>query len=486
MRCLPVFAIFSLLAAGSLGGCASTSPDQSFARVQALASERIGKRIEWNGHTAEDHAVAARLHDLLSVPLDADAAVQIALLNNRKLQATFEDLGIAQADFVQAGLLQNPVFNFSARFPNAPPSKTYLDIAVAENFLNIFLIPARQKIAAAQLDQVTARVTNEVLSLAAETESAFYNYQAAEQTADLRRTIADAAAASLDAATRLRQAGNTTDLDYYGERAQAVRTTVELANAKADAQDAKEHLNALMAVWGEQTDWSVAGRLPDLPAGEVRPQGLETLAILQRQDLAAARGEVLAQARLYGFTVDTRFFAQADLGTEGERETDGQWRIGPTISVPIPLFDQGQAAIPRAAAVLRQSQDRYAALAVDIRSQVRAARARMFNARTAAQFYHDEVIPTQQHYLEQAQLHYNGMFISVFQLLQAKRDEIDVAAQYIQALRMYWSSRAELERAVGGRLPAGEPVIPATQPASLLTNPGTSNPARPEHHHQGD
>jgi cobalt-zinc-cadmium efflux system outer membrane protein len=484
MKPHPLIAILPLLAAGSLAGCASTSPDQSFARVQSLAGERIGQRVQWNRRTPEDQDVTTSLRDLLERPLDADAAVQISLLNNRRLQATFEDLGIAQADFVQAGLLQNPVFTFSARFPNQAPKKTYLDIAAAENFLNLFLIPARRKIAAAQLEQATARVTGEVLALAAETESAFYTYQAAEQTVELRRTIADAASASLDAAAKLREAGNTTDLDYYGERAQAARTTVELANAAADAHDAREHLNALMGLWGPQTAWSVAGRLPDLPAGEVRPQGLETLAIQQRQDLAAARGEVLAQARLYGFTLDTRFFAQADLGVEAERETDGQWRIGPTLSVPIPLFDQGQAAIARAAAVLRQSQQRYAALAVDIRSQVRAARSRMFNARAAAQFYHDEVLPTQQRYLAQAQLHYNGMFVSVFQLLQAKRDAIDAAAQYILALRTYWTSRAELERALGGRLPPAGPLAPATRPAS--TDAAGNSSATPEHHHHGD
>ncbi|HXE55759.1 MAG TPA: TolC family protein [Tepidisphaeraceae bacterium] len=402
----------------------------------------------------------------MSRPLTVDAAVQIALLNNHKLQATFEELGIAQADFVQAGLLQNPVFSLNVRFPTQPPSKTYLDIGAVENFLNVFLIPARRKIAAAELDRVTARVTDEVLSLAAQTKAAYFDYQAAKQTLELRQTIADASAASLDAATRLRQAGNTTELDYYAKRTQAARATVDVMNAKADVADARERLNALMGVWGRQIEWNIAERLPDLPADEVRPEGLENLAIQNRQDLAAARQDILVQARTYGFTVDTRFFAQADLGLEGERETDGQWRIGPSLAVPVPLFDQGQAAIPRAAAVLRQSQERYAALAVEIRSQVRAARNRMLNARSTASYYHDEVLPTQQHYLEQAQLQYNGMFVSVFQLLEAKRDEIDAAVQYIKALRTYWTSRTELERAVGGRLPPGEPIQPASRPTT--------------------
>lgn len=477
---------FPVLAASLLAGCASPSPDQSFAQVQSLSAERIGKRVEWDRGSAADRKAARAVRELLSRPLTADAAVQVALLNNRALQVTFEELGIAQADFVQAGLLQNPVFSLSVRFPNQPPSRTYLDIAAAENFLNVFLIPARRKIAAARLDQAAAHIADEVLSLAARTGSAFYACQAAQQTLELRQSIADAASASLDVATRLHEAGNTTELDYYAQRAQAARAAVELANARADAQDTREQLNALMGAWGPQVQWKISGRLADLPPDEIRPEGLETLAIQRRLDLAAARQELIAQARAYGFTVDMRYFAQADLGVEAERETDGQWRIGPSLALPIPLFDQGQAAIPRAAAVLRQSRQRYAALAVDIRSQVRATRARMFNARATAQFFHDEVLPTQQKYLEQAQLHYNGMFVSVFQLLQAKREQIDAGGQYIQALRMYWTSRAELERAVGGRLPPGEPVNPSTRPSSMPAGAQGADPGMPEHHHHGD
>jgi outer membrane protein, heavy metal efflux system len=480
-------ALAALVLAGStLAGCASPSTDHHFGQVQSQVARQTGMRIRWNSGSPEDQAAARHVSDLLARPLTVDAAVQIALLNSHKLQATFEELGIAQADFVQAGLLQNPVLDVAVLFPNSPPRKTYLNFAAAENLLNVFLIPARKKVAAAQLDRATARVTDQVLKLAAETETAFYSHQAAVQTVELRQGIADATAASLDAATRLHEAGNMNDLAYYGQRAEAARATVDLANARAEAQDTREKLNALMGAWGSQTTWTLAGRLPDLPKDEVPPQGLESLAIRQRQDLAAARQDVLAQARLYGFTADTRFFAQADVGIEGERETDGQWRIGPTLSVPIPLFDQGQASVARAASAFRQSRQRYAELAVDIRSQVRRARARMLNARNAAQFYHDELLPTQQRYLDEAQLQYNGMFIGVFQLLQAKRDTIDAAAQYIQSLRTYWTSRAELERAVGGRLPTPEPVLPTTRPASAPSGAAGSEAQTHEHHHQGD
>jgi outer membrane protein, heavy metal efflux system len=467
-----------------LTGCAAAAHNEDFAEVQSRAVERIGKRVMWNGHSADDRAVEAAMHDLLARPLTADTAVQAALLNNPKLQADFEELGIAQADLVQAGLLRNPVLDLSVRFPNSAPHKAYLNFGVAESFLDVFLIPARRKIAAGQLKQVKARVTNEVLELAARTASAFYAWQGAAQRVELLGTVGDATNASLDAATRLRKAGNTNELAYLGERAQADRATVDLANARADAADARERVNALMGLADHQLDWTAAGRrLPDVPAGEVRVEGLEATAVRQRQDLAAARSEVLMQARIYGFTVDTRFFASADLGADAERETDGQWRIGPTVALPIPLFDQGQGSIPRARAVLQQSRQRYAALALDIRSQVRAARARLLNARSTAQFYRDEILPTQQRLLEQTQLQYNGMFVGVFQLLQAKRDEIDAAVQYVNALQSYWTARAELERAIGGRLPVGAPAtMPATQPAGARPTAPASGSARPHNH----
>lgn len=459
-----------LIAAGALAGCGA-APSSRFDEVQQLTAERLGQRVEWNGHTADDRAVEHAIDSLLARPLNVDGAVQVALLNNHHLQATFEDLGIAQADLVQAGLLKNPVIDIQIRFPDRSPSKTYLDFAAAENLLDVFLIPAREKIAAGQLEQVKAQVAEQVLSLAAQTAAAFYAWQGAAQMVELRQSIADASAASLEAAKRLREAGNTTELDYLSEQAESFRASIALASAKAQADEGRERLNALMGVWGARTNWTAPTRLPNLPKQDVPPGDLETIALVQRQDLHAARQDVLTQFGIYGLTVDTRFFAEADIGPEFERETDGQWRIGPTISVPLPLFDQGQAAIPRAAAIVRQSRQRYAALAAEIRSQVRSARLCMINARTMAELYHDQVLPTQQRLLDETQLRYNGMLSGVFQLLQAKRDQIDAAAAYVQSLQAYWVARADLERAIGGRLPAI---------AGSTTRPDTTRPAAPE------
>jgi cobalt-zinc-cadmium efflux system outer membrane protein len=105
-----------------LPGCGSVNPRPSFHDVQQTVQSQTGHRVQWLQGGKEDRAVEESVAALLRQELTADAAVQIALVNNRSLQAELEEIGIAQADLVQAGLLKNPGFRASARFPDRPPS----------------------------------------------------------------------------------------------------------------------------------------------------------------------------------------------------------------------------------------------------------------------------------------------------------------------------------------------------------------------------
>jgi cobalt-zinc-cadmium efflux system outer membrane protein len=245
--------------------------------------------------------------------------------------------------------------------------------------------------------------------------------------------------------------------------------------SEEEVADARERLTDLMGLWGDDTQWVAPFRLPELPENEVEPHGLESLAMRQRADLGAARQDAVVLAQTLGYTDQIRFLSSLTLGPEAERETDGQWRIGPSLSLPVPIFDQGQGAVARATSLLRQSQQRYFAMAVSIRSQVRAARTRMYNARERVEFYRHEVLPVQQHLLEQTQLQYNGMLVGVFQLLQVRRDQIEAGTEYINALHQYWSARNELERAVGGRLPD---MTAATRPSQPVLPPPAMPPMK--------
>ncbi len=439
--------LFLLSGTVALAGCAHVDPNPAFRELANTVHLRTSKRVQWNRGTAQDAEAQAAVASLLRHPLTADTAVQVALLNNRNLQATYEELGIAQADLVEAGLLRNPIFTFERRFPGQA-----LEMDLLKEFIDLLLLPLRKRIAAAQFEAAKLRVGHEILKTAAEVRAAFYEHQGDEQLVDLRKTVAEATERSAETALRMQQAGNLKNLDLATEQASHAQAKIELSKAQSEAVQTREKLNKLMGAFGAQTNWTVASRLPELPGGEVSTSQLESRAIQQRLDLAAARQEFIAQARSLGIARADAILQQAEVGAHYEREISGEYAVGPSVNVPIPIFNQGQAAVARSSAKLRQSEQRYLALAADIRSDVRAARDKMLLSRRQVEYFKSTALPTRTRVTEESQLEYNAMQIGPFQLLQAKQEEVKTGAESVEALRDYWVARAELEKAVGGSL----------------------------------
>src|SRR6266496_3446205 len=299
---------FLLWGTVALAGCAHVDPNPAFQELANTVHLRTGKRVQWNRGSAEDAEAQAAVASLLSRPLSAGSAVQIALLNNHNLQATYEELGIAQADLVEAGLLKNPVFYFERRLPGAA------EIDLVQEFVDILLLPLRKRIAAAQFEAAKLRVGHEILTTAAEVRAAFYEHQGDQQLVDLRKTVADATERSAETALKMHEAGNLRDLDLASEQATHAQAKIDLAKAQANAVQSREKLNKLMGAFGAQTNWTVASRLPELPGSEVSTAQLESRAIQQRLDLAAARQQFIAEARTRGIARAEAILQGAEIG----------------------------------------------------------------------------------------------------------------------------------------------------------------------------
>lgn len=417
-----------------------------------MVEERHQVQIFWINGTELDKEAAKNLSALLNRKLTADDAVQIALLNNRELQAVYSELGVAQADLVQAGLLSNPIFDAAVMFPTSGRGRPDLELSAAMNFLNIFYIPLRKRVAAARFEETKTRVTGSVLDFAGRVRSAFYAYEADEQMLELRQTIVQALDASFEIARRLSEAGNIADLDLARERAQFEAAKLALRAAEGSVRQSREELNVLMGLWGAQNQWQTAGRLPEIPEQTLETKDIERLALERSLDLVQIQQRVIGAGEELGLTRWTTLLPDFSAGPKGERN-DGAWEVGPQLEIAIPLFDQGQARSGRASAELRRFQQEYYALGVRIRAQARAVRDRLEGGSDRAMYYRDILLPLHERIVNEAQLQYNAMQLGPFQLLRAREQQIQTAVAYIEALRDYWLARGDLGQLLSGRLP---------------------------------
>jgi cobalt-zinc-cadmium efflux system outer membrane protein len=434
-----------------VSGCTTVVMNAGFDDVRGIVEERSASKIFWNTGTELDKEAADKVGSLLKGKLTADEAVQIALLNNRDLQAVYSDLGVAQADLVQAGLLNNPIFEAALKFPISG-GQTNLEFVTVMNFLDLFYMPLRKRVAGTRFEEAKLRVTGAVLDFVARARTTFYLHLANEQLLELRQTIVQALNTSLDVARRLNEAGNITDLDLARERALAEAGKLALRSAEIAARQSREQLNDLMGLWGKNTEWQTDGRLPDIPGQPMQTEDIERVALNRSIDLSHARQRIRVAGEQLGFNRTTALIPELHLGPLGERN-EGAWEIGPVLEFPIPLFDQGQARIGRSAAELRRAQQEYYALAVRIRSTARVVRDRMGGARDRALYYRDILLPLRERIVNESQLQYNAMQLGPIQLLRAKEQQIETAVAYIEALRDYWLARGDAGQILSGRLP---------------------------------
>ena len=484
----------ALLLAGALAGCASVRPQEAFDDVREVLDERVPYRVAWATGSAEDSAARAAVDSLLAAPLTVEAAVQTALLNNRRLQATYEDLGVAQAELVQAGLLSNPVFGARALFPLDEGGAADLGFNAAFEFLDVFYLPLRRRVARSAYRAAQYRVAGAVLDLAARTRTAFVRAQADAARLAMQRRVVENAEAGYTASALLREAGNVPAVDVLAEQTLYEQARLDLVVGEGAAVEAREALVRLMGLSGAAAAVALPTALPAVPeasplpfvqasaGGGAQPTGagaelptaavdvaaLERAAVEASLDLAAARQDVETVARRLGLTDLAGLFPELEAGAEIERE-DGEWEAGPEVAVVLPLFDQGQARRAAARAELRRARALYTATAVDVRSAARTLAQRLASARRAALHYQRVVLPLRAQLVQQTLLQYNAMQTGVFGVLQAQQQEVETTRRYFDALAAYWEARADLDLLLQGRLPSldgGGLALPATGAAT--------------------
>ncbi len=404
----------------------------------------------------EDPAAARRADELLAGELTAEFAVEVALARSPRLRAVYEDLNLAQADVVQAGLPRNPSVGLSLSLP-IEAGGVGAGLSIAQSVVDLLQLPLRKRLAGAALEAAKLRVTGEILDLVAETRAAFFELQAASQLREMRESVRDALEGAYELAKERHAAGNLNDYGLALERTQFEESKLALAAAEAEVEVARTHLDSLMGTSGRATEWRFAPRLPSLPGAELDLERLESRAVERSLELAVLRQDLVVAGGSLGLARTFAFLPGMTLGAGAERETDGVWKAGPSLELPIPLFDQGQARIASAEALARRLHELEAQVGLDVRASVRAARARLLGARQRVGYLHAVVLPLRGRVVAEAQLQFNAMQIGALSLISARQEEIEAGARFVAELRGYWLARTEVEKLANGRLGRGAP-----------------------------
>jgi outer membrane protein TolC len=457
----------ALSAALLLGGCASFSPDGGLSQVNALTAPALRQGVVALRTPDDAQAAHARVRDLLRRPLSAASAVEIALLNNRELQAAYNTLGLSEAAMVQASLPPNPTVSVSRI---AGSGAVEIEGRIVASVLALATLPARADIAADRFRQAQLQAASETLRIASEARRAFYRAVAAQALAAFLAQARETGESAAELAKRLGETGAMNKLDQARNMAFHAELVAQLASARQRAASERERLVRALGLWGGDLDFKLPARLPPLPRVRTA-RSVEVEAVRRRVDLQIARIEVALLAKSYGLAGATRFLNLLDAAgiSKTTRENGDTIRErGFEIELQVPLFDFGAVKVRQAEETYLQAVNRLAAKAVNVRSEARDAYQTYRATHDIARHYQHEVLPLRKIISDETLLRYNAMQIDVFALLTEARQRIAATTAALEAERAFWLAETNLGAAIlGGNTAASE----NTTTAATAENP---------------
>ena len=456
-------AAFSVALALLLSACQTWSPDSGMSVVADIAGRDLNKQVAALRTPEDAQAVRGKVVALLRRSLTADAAVQVALLNNRALQVAYNELGLAEAAMMQASLPPNPTFAVSRV---ATSIEIEIERRIVADILALATLPARSEVAADRFWQAQLRAAEQTLRIAADTRRAFYRAVAARQLARFFEQAKSAAETASELARRLGESGAMNKLDQAREQVFYAEITAQLATARQRAASERERLVRLMGLWGGDLDFRLPDSLPALPRRAQPLPSIEAQAVQRRVDLQVARIELDVLAKSYGLTNATRFINLLEVAgvSKSQREADGARGSGGGVEVEfqVPIFDFGEVRVRQAEQSYMQAVNRLTDKAVRVRSEARDAYRGYRSTYDIARHYQNEIVPLRKIISDEMILRYGAMQIDVFALLAEARQRINANVASIEAQREFWLANTDLGAAVVGGGVSGMGEAPRT------------------------
>ncbi|HEX4794899.1 MAG TPA: TolC family protein [Humisphaera sp.] len=459
--------IFLLLLAIALMGCHAERPD-----ISAEAASLTGLENAITFHEAPEPLTAETPVPETLTPLQA---VRMALAHDPRIQAALARVRMAEADANQARLLPNPIVTIDVRFP-VSSGNTVFEPTLTADLISILEKPATIAAADNRLRGSAANALIVVLDVISEVEQAYSATRAAQGQIENARARQQLLRQLRDIAQKRLEAGDATRLDVLTLDSQLMQSTLDMSDLGLQQETQRMTLARLIGMPLSDAPWQLA---PWEAPQQTKPDGesawIET-AMHCRPEISAKRWEL----RALGDDLKAADLAplQGDaIGVHAEH--DGSWRLGPTITIPIPIFDWGQAAHAKLEAQRMATRHELLQQRREIVQDIRLAYATYMHSMTALADARDKLLPLQRQQIEQARLAYQSGEADLATLLLAETDLQLTQSKMIDLKEKVTVARIKLQRAAGGaavadRLASGPATAPTTAPATLpATAPAT-------------
>ena len=427
-------------------GCACVKTDREWSRLEQCVVG--GTELIWVESCEDEERVNEIVKRDLSEPLSMERAVGVGLINNKKLQGVFEEIGIGKADLVQAGLIKNPSLSALLRFPTSGGGTN----VEADGFVSIselWLLPMRKKVAEAAMEKTLMYVADRVLATKRDIKQGVSDVYFKKQILkEVTRYYEEMVNLSKEAKRR-HEFGYMTDMDVYLAEQAESEALIMVDEGMAHLKIEKARLAQVMGVQANEFD--VGDHLERIGGYEGGLEEALELAFKNRFDVWLARMRVCERARMYELS-KRMVFKEVHGGVTFERELDGKKLLGPVVDLELPLFDQNQAQIAKAEYMVRQARKELMSLEDEVRMNVGVYIEEVGHLRFKEKVMNEKVIPLQEKVVGFVEEWNSQMQINRFILLEAKRDLVMLRVDRLKVEGELWRQILGLEYNLGGSL----------------------------------
>ncbi len=435
-RCLATLVLIS--------GCTSVPKDGGIEPVSELVTARIDPTVQLPVSGAEPQFSRAQVTQMISAPLNMLDAERLSVAVNPMLRVKLAQVGVAEADYAQAGRMENPGFTYERYAGDEYSASLLFDIG------GLVLMPLKREMYARRLETARYQAAGEVLQHVAGTRNLWIKAVAEKQQTVAMARALESAAAGNNLTRQMAALGHSSVMDAADSEIFLSEMRTALTRQRLAEAGAREALVRQLGLWGSQAQQlALPERLPGLPQQPLEIESVEQQAMEKRMDVRMANLNIEAMAENLKLTRYNPFLSSIELGptlersgSETERGFELEWRI--------PIFDAGGIKTAKARIIYEQAQAQAQVTAIVAVSNARQALQGYHSSFDIAQQYRDVVMPLRQRVTEEQMLLYNGMLISVFDLLDDLRKSIALESTYINAVRDFWLADADLQQALTG------------------------------------